>query len=259
MQDYSADAQVLRDRGILITGPGSGLGRAVALGCAAQGATVVLLGRTIRKLERLYDDIEQAGYPQPAIYPMNLEGATPKDYADLATRLDEAFGRLDGLLHNAAMLEALTPIVHYHPELWYRIMQVNLNAPFLLTQSVLELLNKAQDASVVFTTDRVAKEGRAYWGAYAASKGGIETLMRILANELEANTMIRANAFDPGTVRTASRTRAYPAANPDNWAAPESLLKYYLYLLGPDSQGVTGKIIRAQDESGCASLPSTPL
>ncbi len=254
MQDYPTEAQVLRDRVILITGPGSGLGRAVALGCAAQGATVILLGRSLRKLERLYDEIEQAGYPQPAIYPMNLEGATPKDYAELATRLGEAFGRLDGLLHNAAMLEALTPMVHYNPELWYRIMQVNLNAPFLLTRSVLELLNKAQEASVVFTTDRVAQEGRAYWGAYAASKGGIETLMRVLANELEANTMIRVNAIDPGPTQTSLRTRAYPAANPANWATPESLVKYYLYLLGSDSHGLTGHIIRAQDKPSQVKL-----
>lgn len=246
MQDYAADAQLLRDRVILITGPGSGLGRTVALGCAAQGATVVLLGRTIRKLEKLYDEIEQAGYPQPAIYPMNLEGATPKDYADLAERLDEAFGRLDGLLHNAAMLEALTPIIHYNPELWYRIMQVNLNAPFLLTRAVLGLLDKAADASVLFTTDRVAEEGRAYWGAYAASKGGVETLTRILANELEANTAIRVNAIDPGPVRTSLRTRAYPAADPERWATPESVLNHYLYLLGPDSKGMTGQVVRVQ-------------
>lgn len=248
MQDYPAEAQSLRDRVILITGPGSGLGRSIALGCAARGATLVLLGRTIRKLEKLYDEIEQAGYPQPAIYPMNLEGATPKDYADLAERLEEAFGRLDGLLHNAAMLEALTPIAHYNPELWYRIMQVNLNAPFLLTRALLGLLDKANDASVVFTTDRVAGEGRAYWGAYAASKGGVETLMRILANELEANTSIRVNAIDPGPVRTPLRTKAYPAANPERWASPDSVLNHYLYLLGPDSKAVTGKIIRAQEE-----------
>ncbi len=250
MQDYHPAPGLLRDRVILITGAGDGLGKAVAQAAAAHGATVVLLGRTIRKLEKVYDAIEQAGHPQPAIYPMNLEGSTPKDYSDLAERLEQNFGRLDGLLHNAAMLEALTPIVHYDPQLWYRVMQVNLNAPFLLTRAVLGLLNQATDASVVFTTDRVADEGRAYWGAYAVSKGGIQTLTRLLAGELEANTEVRVNALDPGPVRTRLRLRAYPAANPEQWPTPESLVNPYLYLLGPDSKGVTGQLIRAQSPAG---------
>lgn len=247
MQDYQPAPDLLRDRVILITGAGAGIGRAVALATAAHGATVILLGRTIRKLERLYDEIEQAGHPKPAIYPMNLEGAAPKDYVDLAETLDKEFGRLDGLLHNAAILQALTPVVHYDLELWYRTLQVNLNAPFMLTQAVLGLLNKAVDASVLFTTDRVADEGRAYWGAYAVSKGGVQTLTRLLANELEANTAVRVNAIDPGSVRTNLRLQAYPAADPEQWAAPESLVNHYLYLLGPDSKGVTGQVIRVSE------------
>ncbi|MDX1605291.1 MAG: YciK family oxidoreductase [Candidatus Competibacterales bacterium] len=247
MHDYQPPSALLRDRVILVTGSGAGIGRAVALAAAAHGATVVLLGRTIRKLEQLYDEIEQGGHPQPAIYPMNLEGSTPKDYAELAERLGEAFGRLDGLVHNAAILEALTPIRQYDPALWYRIMQVNLNAPFLLTQAVLDLLDRAADASVVFTTDRVADEGRAYWGAYAAAKGGLQTLTRVLAHELEANTAIRVNALDPGPVHTALRLKAYPAADTGQWARPEAAVNAYLYLLGPDSREVTGQLIRAQD------------
>jgi NAD(P)-dependent dehydrogenase (short-subunit alcohol dehydrogenase family) len=247
MKDYQPAADLLKDRVILVTGAGSGIGRAAARQLAARGATVILLGRTIRKLEQAYDDIERAGGPKPAIYPMNLEGATPKDYADLARVLEGEFGRLDGLLHNAALFERLTPITNYDVELWYRTLQVNLNAPFLLTHALLGLLNRSADASVVFTDDRVGEDGQAYWGAYAVAKGGARTLMKILANELETNTPIRVNSVDPGQVRTGLTLRAYPGRDPQEWADPEAVLGVYLYLLGPDSRGVTGQTFRAQD------------
>jgi NAD(P)-dependent dehydrogenase (short-subunit alcohol dehydrogenase family) len=214
---------------------------------AGHGATVILLDRVIRALEQVYDDIEQAGGPKPAIYPMNLEGATPRDYADLAQVLATEFGRLDGLLHNAALFEGLTPIANFDIELWYRILQVNLNSPFLLTQATLGLLNHSADASVVFTTDRVGDEGQAYWGAYAVTKGGVQTLMKLLASELETNTPIRVNSIDPGRVRTELSLRAYPGRDPAEWANPEDILATYLYLLGPDSKGITGRIFYAQD------------
>jgi NAD(P)-dependent dehydrogenase (short-subunit alcohol dehydrogenase family) len=247
MKDYQPAADLLKDRVILVTGAGDGIGRAVARRLASHRATVVLLGRTIRKLEMVYDDIEQACGPKPAIYPMNLEGATPKDYADLARVLDVEFGRLDGLLHNAALFEGLTPIANYDIELWYRILQVNLNAPFLLTQAVLGLLNCSTDASVVFTADQVGDEGRAYWGAYAVAKGGAQTLMKLLASELEANTPIRVNSIEPGRVRTELMLRTYPGRDPAEWTRPEDITATYLYLLGPDSKGITGRIFHAQD------------
>ncbi|MFZ1640197.1 MAG: YciK family oxidoreductase [Candidatus Contendobacter sp.] len=247
MKDYQPADDLLKDRVILVTGAGEGIGRAVARRLAGHGATVVLLDRTIRKLEQVYDDIERAGGPKPAIYPMNLEGATPKDYADLAQVLDTEFGRLDGLLHNAALFEGLTPIANYDIELWYRILQVNLNAPFMLTQAVLGLLNRSTDASVVFTTDRVGDEGRAYWGAYAVAKGGAQTLMKLLASELETNTPIRVNSIYPGRVRTELTLRAYPGRDPTEWTKPEDIPATYLYLLGPDSKGVTGQTFHAQD------------
>ena len=247
MKDYQPTIDLLKDRVILVTGAGDGIGRAAARRLARHGATVILLGRTIRKLERVYDEIEQSGDPKPAIYPMNLEGATPKDYADLAQVLDKEFGRLDGLLHNAALFEGLTPIANYDIELWYRILQVNLNAPFLLTQAVLGLLNRSADASVVFTADRVGEVGRAYWGAYAVAKGGARTMMQVLASELETNTPIRVNSIDPGRARTELMARAYPGREPAEWADPETILAAYLYVLGPDSKGITGQLFHAQD------------
>jgi NAD(P)-dependent dehydrogenase (short-subunit alcohol dehydrogenase family) len=249
MKDYHPTPNLLRDRVVLITGAGDGIGRAAARRFAAHGATVILLGRTIRKLEQVYDQIEQAGHPQAAIYPLNLEGASPKDYLELARIIKTEFGRLDGLLHNAATVEGLTPITHYNVEHWYKVTQVNLNAPLLLTQAVLDLMNRSGDASIVFTADEVSDLGSAYWGAYAVAKGGIQTLMKMLAGELETNTSIRVNSIYPGKVRTNLRRMTYPAADPRQWADPEEIMGTYLYLMGPDSRGITGQTLNAQTKN----------
>ncbi|PWV59475.1 YciK family oxidoreductase [Plasticicumulans acidivorans] len=246
MQPYSPAPDLLRDRVILITGAGDGIGRCLARACATYGATVVLLGRTIKKLEAVYDEIEQAGHPQPALYPLNLEGASPKDYSDLAAAIDSNFGRLDGLVHNAGWVGALTPLANYDLEMWFRVMQTNLNAPFMMTHELLGLLNRANDASVIFTTDAVADAGKAYYGAYAVAKGGVQVMAKMLAEEVEANTHIRVNTIDPGPVRTNLRIRTYPGMEPEVWPLPDSIIDTYLYLLGPDSREVRGQLLHAQ-------------
>jgi NAD(P)-dependent dehydrogenase (short-subunit alcohol dehydrogenase family) len=246
MKDYQPRPDLLAGRVILVTGAGDGIGAAAAMACAAHGATVILLGRTTRKLEKVYDAIEQAGYPQAAIYPMNLEGAAPKDYDDLAATIEQEFGRLDGLLHNASLLGTLTPLGQYDIEQWSKVMQVNLNAPFLLTRACLELLKKSDDASLLFTTSSVGRQGRAYWGAYAISKAANENMMQIWADELESNTHVRANSINPGAVRTSMRARAYPGEDPNTLPKPDEILATYLYLLGPDSNGVRGQQFNAQ-------------
>ncbi|EIJ43935.1 dehydrogenase of unknown specificity [Beggiatoa alba B18LD] len=246
MMDYTPAPDLLKNRVILITGAGDGIGRASARTFAQHGATVILLGRTTRKLEAVYDEIEQAGYPQPAIYPMNLEGASPKDYEDLVTTLDREFGRLDGLLHNAGLLGALAPIENADINLWYKVIQVNLNAPFLLTRACLGLLKKSTDASIVFTSSSVGRKGRAYWGAYSASKFAVEGLMQTLADELAANTAIRVNSINPGATRTAMRAAAFPAEDPNTLKTAEEIMSVYLYLMGADSLGVTGQALNAQ-------------
>lgn len=246
---YAPRADLLAGRVILVTGAGAGIGRAVSLAFAAHGATVILLGRTVARLEGVYDEIVAAGGPQPAIYPMDLEGATPDDHADLADNVAAELGRLDGLLHNAGLLGTLTPIEHYDPVEWLRVIQVNLNAPFLLTRACLPLLKAAPDASVLFTSSGVGRRGRAYWGAYSVSKFGIEGLMQILADELEENSTVRVNSLNPGRVRTAMRAAAYPAENPRELPAPADVVTPYLYLMGPDSIGVRGEALDAQQAS----------
>ncbi len=246
MQDYLPAPDLLKQRIILVTGAGDGIGAAAAKCFARHGATVILLGRTVRKLETVYDAIEQAGGPQPAIYPMNLEGATPKDYQDLGNTLEREFGRLDGLLHNAAILGTLTPLEMYDLELWAKVMQVNLNAPYLLTRACLPALKRSEDASVVFTSSAVGHRGRAYWGAYGISKAAAENMMQIFADELETNTPVRVNSIDPGAVRTRMRAKAYPGEDPNIHPTPDEILNIYLYLMGPDSKGETGKSFKAQ-------------
>lgn len=244
--DYQPAPDVLAGRVILVTGAGDGIGNAVSRAFAAHGASVILLGRTVRKLESVYDRILQAGGPEPAIYPMDLEGAVPDDHRQLAERIETELGRLDGLLHNAGRLGTLTPIEHYDPAEWLRVLQVNLNAPFLLTQACLPLLKRAEDASLLFTSSGVGRRGRAYWGAYSASKFALEGLMQVLADELEANSRVRVNSINPGRVRTAMRAAAYPAENPAELCTPDEIVAPYLYLMGPDSLGVHGQALDAQ-------------
>ena len=247
MFDYQAPDDLLKDRVILVTGAGDGIGRAAAKAFAAKGATLVLAGRTVSKLEAVYDEIEAAGGPQPAIFPLNLEGAASHDYESLAATLEEEFGRLDGLLNNAGILGVRTPIESYDPSIWAQVMQVNLNATFYLTQAMLPLLRQAEDASILFTSSSVGRQGRAYWGAYSVSKFATEGLMQILADELENTSRIRVNAINPGATRTNMRANAYPAENPATLATPEAIMPLYLYLMGPDSRGTHGQSLNAQD------------
>lgn len=235
----------LDQRTILITGAGRGLGRALALACAAEGATVILLGRHVHDLEAVYDTIEIQGGPQPAIFPMNLEGATLKDYEDLTETLKDTFGRLDGVVHNAASLGSLTPIEHYDPETWARVLHVNLTAPFLLTRAVAPLLRCSDHASVIYTSDRAGREGLAYWGAYGVSKWGLEGLMRILAQELEHIGTIRVNSVDPGPIRTRLREQAYPAEDREQLPRPEEVTAQFIDLLAPDGPGHHGQALTA--------------
>lgn len=246
MFNYSAPSNLLNDRVILVTGAGDGIGKTAAKTFAQYGATVILLGKTIDKLEVVYDEIEQANGSQPAIYPMNLEGATAKDYDDMQMTLDNEFGRLDGILHNAALLGSLMPIAQFDMEHWAKIMQINLNAPYMLTRTCLPLLSKSDSASVIFTTDDAGIKGKAYWGAYAISKAACDNMMQILADEMEQNSNIRFNSINPGKVATTMRAKAYPGENPTLLAKPEDIMNSYLYLMGEDSKSVNGQIINAQ-------------
>ncbi len=238
---YQAAPDLLKNRVILVTGAGDGIGRAAALAYAKHGATVLLLGRTLGKLEAVYDEIVRQGSPEPALLPLNLSHAKLDDYLSILRTIEKKEGRLDGILHNAALLGPIMPLESYDPETWDDVMNVNLRAPFQLTQALLPILSKSDDASVVFTTSSVGRSVRPLWGAYAISKQGVEGLSCIFADELSDTTNIRFNCLNPGATRTQMRASAFPNENPMTLPAPENIMPAYLYLMGGDSKGVTGQ------------------
>lgn len=238
---YQPPADLLRERVILITGAGDGLGRAAALACARHGASVILLGRTVRKLEKVYDEIEQAGGPAPAIYPMNLIGATWNDHAELATTIEREFGRLDGLLHCAAHFKAFARLEDLEPREWMDSLQVNLTAPYTLTRLCLPLLRAAPDASVVHVTDAGGRDAKAFNGIYGIAKRAAEGMMQTWAAELASEPGLRFNSWYPGPLRTGLRAKGYMAEVLQQLPPADSAANAALWLLGPDSRGYSGK------------------
>lgn len=245
-RDYSYPNDILRDRIILVTGASDGIGRALALEAAKLGAQVILHGRSADKLEKVYDEIEAiAGSARPSIVIMDLATADGAAYRSLADQLEQEFGRLDGLVHNASILGDRFSLEQYDAALWQQVMHVNVTAAFALTQVCLPLLKKSADASVIFTSSGVGRRGVAFWGAYSVSKFATEGLSEILADEHRQGNL-RSNCINPGATRTKMRLAAYPAEDRDKLKRPEDILAPYIFLLGPDSRGVTGQSLDAQ-------------
>jgi NAD(P)-dependent dehydrogenase (short-subunit alcohol dehydrogenase family) len=226
---YPAEDGQLQDRVILITGAARGIGASVAKSCAVRGATVVLLDKQLSLLESVYDEIEQAGAPTPALYPLDLKGASQPDYRQLADSIKANFGRLDGLIHCAAALGQLAPVQHQDTKTWLETLHINLTAAYLLTQACLPLLRQQNRSHLIFTSDH--HQGKAYWGAYGISKAGIEALSQQLADELEAEAKVRVCTLDPGAVQTELFARAYPAIDPSTLTRPEVIAEQYIAIL----------------------------
>ena len=239
---WSASPRALGDRVVLLTGATGGLGRASALAATRAGASVILLGRKVRALEKVYDEVAALGFAQPAIYPLDLAGATPNDYAEMAATIEREFKRLDGIVHAAAHFTGLQPAANIAPDEWLRALHVNLSAPFLLTQACLPLLRDAPDASVVFVLDDTQRMGRAHWGGYGVAKHGLAGFASILHDELE-NTSIRVHALLPAPMRTALRRAAYYGENTLQLPLPEQAANAVVYLLGSDGAAARGKVL----------------
>lgn len=239
---YTPPQDLLKDKVIMITGAGDGIGRVVAKTFAGHGATIVLAGRTVAKLEAVYDEIMEAGGPEPGIAPMDLSNVTQAIVEELALVIQDEYGRLDGLLHNAAILGSRVPLEYYDINEWMRVIQVNFNAEFLLTRVLMPLLRAADEASLLFTTSGVGTNPRAYWGAYAASKYAVEGFAKLLHEELENTSKIRVNLVNPGATRTRMRAQAIPIEDPMTLKTAEALMPLYLYLMGPDSRGEKGQL-----------------
>lgn len=247
MLDYHASPELLAGKVILVTGAGDGIGRQAALSYGAHGATVILLGKTVKKLEAVYDELLAQGSPEPAIIPLDLQGATRQHYLDMAETIRQQFGRLDGVLFNAGQLGVLGPFEMIGEDEWDKVMQVNVKSQFLMTQALLPLLKASAPASIAYTSSSVGRRGRAYWGGYAISKFATEGMMQVLADELE-NTRVRVNCINPGATRTGMRARAYPGEDPAGLRTPLDIMPLYLYLMGDDSLTVTGQSLDAQPD-----------
>jgi NAD(P)-dependent dehydrogenase (short-subunit alcohol dehydrogenase family) len=245
-KNFTPSAGLLADRVILLTGASSGLGRALAIECARAGATVILSGRSGGKLEGVYDEIESLGAPQPAIAMLDLEKATAVDYDGLADTIGAEFGKLDGLVHCAALLGDRTPLEQYDIPTWCKVLHVNLTAPFILTQMLLPHLRKSPDASIIFVSSAVVHDSRPFWGAYAVAKTGLESVRSMLSQELEVAPNIRVNSVNPGRIRTRMRAAAYPAEDPNTLPTPASVTGPFLYLLSARGRGIAGEYLDAQ-------------
>jgi NAD(P)-dependent dehydrogenase (short-subunit alcohol dehydrogenase family) len=245
-KSYSYPDDVLRDRIILITGASDGIGRALALQAATLGAQVILHGRNASKLEKVYDAIEAIGSaPRPSIAVLDLAAANSESYTTLAQSIEADFGRLDGLVHNASIVGERFAIDQYDAVMWQRVMHVNVTSVFAMTQVLMPLLQLSEDPSVIFTSSGVGRTGKAFWGAYAVSKFATEGLSEVIADE-HRHGKLRSNCINPGATRTKMRLAAYPGEDRDALKRPEEILAPYIFLLGPDSKGITGQSFDAQ-------------
>ena len=238
--------QNLKDKIILITGAGDGMGKAASIEYASQGASVILLGRDIKNLEKTHEIIISKNAPSPMISLMDLSKADGNDYQELADNLINKYGRLDGLLLNAAILGDRSPISQYDVSTWVNTIHVNLTSQFILTKSLLPSLEKSKSASVIFTTSGVGKIGKAFWGAYSVSKFGVEGLCQILADEYQNDKTIRFNCINPGAIQTKMRKSAYPLEDPKKLLTPEDILDKYVWLMSDSSKEVDGQSIDCQ-------------
>ena len=245
MLEFEAEKNCLIGKTILVTGAGAGIGKVAALKYAEFGATVILLGKTVKKLEATYDAIEQAGYPQPAIIPLDMKGATEQNYKDMAETIEQQFGKLDGLLHNASILGVLGPFEHIDIDSLEDIMKVNVTSQVMMTKALLPVMRQAESASIAFTSSGVGRKGRAYWGPYAISKFATEGMMEVLADECDG-TKVRVNSINPGATRTEMRAKAYPGEDPLTLKTPEELMPTYLYIMADASVNLNGQKLNAQ-------------
>ena len=245
MFDYPISENCLTNKTILITGAGDGIGRQAALTYAQLGATVILLGKTVAKLEKVYDEIVSSGGAEPAIVPLDLKGATKQNYIDMSSTIASQFGKLDGALLNASMLGELTPYAQVHEQIWNEVIQVNVTAQHLMAQALIPTLLLAENASLVFTSSGVGNKGKAFWGAYSVSKFATEGLMQVIADEYD-NSSLRVNAINPGATGTSMRLKAYPAEDQNKLSTPEQIMPLYVYLMTDDSKSINGKTIKAQ-------------
>ncbi|MGB0956980.1 MAG: YciK family oxidoreductase [Litorivicinus sp.] len=248
-QIFHADFQIgdeLNGQVHLVTGATRGIGEALCWSLARAGATVLMLGRDEQALEALYDAIMAESLPEPVIIPIDLETLTLDAAEELAGMIDEHFGKLNGLIHNAGILGSRTPVSQIKSKEWEQVQRVNVDAVLYLTQGLMPLLETTPHATLILTSSGVGAKARAYWGAYAVSKFAVEGLAQLLAEELENTSTTRVFCVDPGATRTAMRAAAYPGETPEDNPTPEALMPFYLWLLSRESESHRGQRVKAR-------------
>ena len=238
---------VLKDKTIVISGAGSGIGRQAAKSFSEHGANLILLSKNIKKLETLYDEIIDEKKNDVIIQPLNFEIAEENDFEKIISAIKDKYPSIDGLLNNAGVLGEKKPLEQYNYATWKNVIKVNVDASFLLTKSLLPLLKKSNGSSIIFTSSGVGRKGRAYWGAYSISKFATEAMMQIFSEELQNTSSVRVNCINPGAVRTNMRESAYPAENPETNPSATKIMKPYLYLMSDISKEINGQSIDAQE------------
>lgn len=228
---YQADPKDFQGKVFLVTGAADGIGKAVTIALAEQGATVLMLDKKARHLEKLFDQILERGFTEPVILPVDLMEVNPESATTLAQAIHDDIGRLDGILHNAAELGSPSPLEQYDMKYWNSVMHTNLQAPYFLTRALLPLLKQDFDTQVLFTSADVGREAAAYWGAYSVAYAGLEAQMEIWAQELENVSNIKVNSIDPGAVRTSFRRRSHPGESQETLPTPQSITNAYLKIL----------------------------
>lgn len=245
----AATAVTLDGAVILITGASKGIGYAVALKCAQEGATVIACGRDVTSLELLSDSIVKEGCSRPSLLPINLANASVEDYKNVATHIREQFGKLDGLILNAAMLGELTPLINYSSPLWKEVFQVNVHANLLMLKEFRQLLIESELKSVIFTLESEQLLTAAHWGAYGSSKAALRSVMRMFAAENSAIDQLNVMGVIPPPTKTNIRTTAYPAEDQFSLANPNEIAKDYVQLLTLQNSACHGKIIEIGSHS----------
>ena len=238
---------ILKGKTIVITGAGSGIGRQTAKSLSNCGANLILLSKDQAKLESLYDEINSDNSRNISIQPIDFEKVQEREFVKISEAIKEEHSIVDGLINNAGILGEKKPLEQYNFSSWSNVLQVNLNASFLITKNLIPLLKKSSNGSILFTSSGVGRKGRAYWGAYSISKFATEGMMQIFSEELQNTSNIRVNCINPGPVRTKMRELAYPAEKPEVNPLALEIMQHYLYLMSDLSVGINGQSIDAQE------------
>lgn len=237
----------LEGKTALVTGGSRGIGKAIAKTYAKEGASVIICGRDEQALLGACREISQYG----EIEYIQTDISDKRDVKILAGQIEEKWTSLNILVNNASILGVRASILDCPEDVWEEVVKINLNAQFFITKAVLPLILKSQNGSIINVSSSVGRRGVANWGAYSASKFGLEGLTQVLADELRSRNM-RVNSVNPGGTRTSMRANAYPQEDPLTLPSPEDITPVFLYLASDESIGVTGREFNARDWIGKA-------